>query len=138
MRNNVILLVEDDPDDEQLALSALRQLPAGRVVTVRDGTEALDYLRSRPGASLPRVILLDLKLPGLDGCEVLRRIRADPRTALIPVVVMTTSGETRDRLSSYQNGANSYVRKPIDFEQFRNAIRQLSAYWLGLNETVGS
>jgi two-component system response regulator len=136
-----ILLVEDDPDDEALTLRALRR---GRVqhtlVVARDGVEALDYLFGRgryAGRDLevmPLVVLLDLKLPRLDGLEVLRRIRAEERTRLLPVVILTSSDEERDRREGYRHGANSYVRKPVDYDQFAEAVRQLGLYWLLLNE----
>jgi CheY-like chemotaxis protein len=141
MTSKVILLVEDDPDDEALALRALRRNNIkNEVVVVRDGTEALDYLfatgsyASRDASDLPQVVLLDLKLPKIDGLEVLRRIRADPRTELLPVVVLTSSKEDRDVVESYSRGANSYVRKPVEFNEFSEAVRQLGLYWLLLNE----
>jgi CheY-like chemotaxis protein len=141
MTNKVILLVEDDPDDEALALRALRRNNIkNEVVVVRDGTEALDYLfgtgsyASRDANDLPQVVLLDLKLPKIDGLEVLRRIRADPTTELLPVVVLTSSKEDRDVVESYSRGANSYVRKPVEFNEFSEAVRQLGLYWLLLNE----
>jgi two-component system response regulator len=142
MGNNdkVILLVEDNPDDEALTLRALKKNNImNQVVVVRDGAEALDYLfgsgayAGRDAHDLPQIILLDLKLPKIDGLEVLRRIRADERTRLQPVVILTTSNEDRDVLSSYQLGANSYIRKPVDFEQFMEAVRHLGLYWLVLN-----
>ena len=141
MTNKVILLVEDDPDDEALALRALRRNNIkNEVVVVRDGVEALDYVfgtgaySSRDATELPQVVLLDLKLPKIDGLEVLRRIRADPRTELLPVVVLTSSKEDRDVVESYARGANSYVRKPVEFNEFSEAVRQLGLYWLLLNE----
>jgi CheY-like chemotaxis protein len=141
MSENVILLVEDDPDDEALALRALRRNNIKNdVVVARDGVEALDYLfatgayASRDLTEQPQVVLLDLKLPRLDGLEVLRRLRADPRTALLPVVVLTSSKEDRDIVESYACGANSYVRKPVEFNEFSEAVRQLGLYWLLLNE----
>jgi len=141
MTNKVILLVEDDPDDEALALRALRRNNIkNEVVVVRDGAEALDYLfatgtyASRDANDLPQVVLLDLKLPKVDGLEVLRRVRADPRTELLPVVVLTSSKEDRDVVESYARGANSYVRKPVEFNEFSEAVRQLGLYWLLLNE----
>jgi two-component system response regulator len=136
----VILLVEDNPDDEALTLRALKKSNIlNEVVVARDGAEALDYLfgtgaRAGRGTRIqPEIVLLDLKLPRLDGLEVLKRIRADPRTRLQPVVILTTSNEERDVLSSYQLGANSYIRKPVDFEQFIDAVRQLGLFWLVLN-----
>ena len=141
MLNKIILLVEDNPDDEALTLRALKQNHViNQVVVARDGAEALDYLfckgqyAGRDPCMLPAVILLDLKLPKVDGLEVLKRLRADPRTALAPVVILTSSREERDLLASYQLGANSYIRKPVDFHQFNEAVRQLGIYWLVLNE----
>lgn len=138
--DKTILLVEDNPDDEALTLRAFRKSHIlNPVVVARDGVEALDYLfgtgahAGRDTRDQPQVVLLDLKLPKLDGLEVLRRIRADPRTRLLPVVILTTSNEDRDILSSYELGANSYIRKPVDFEQFIEAARQLGLYWLVLN-----
>src|SRR5713226_414899 len=135
------LLVEDKPDDEALTVRALKKSNvANEVVVARDGLEALDYLfgegtyAHRDTAVMPQVILLDLKLPKLDGLGVLRRIRADDRTKLIPVVILTSSNEEKDRINSYSLGANSYVRKPVDFEQFVAAAAQLGLYWLVLNE----
>jgi two-component system response regulator len=137
----VILLVEDNPDDEALTLRALRKNNiTNAVVVARDGVEALDYLfgtgshAGRNLDSLPQVVLLDLKLPKVDGLEVLRRVRADERTKLLPVVILTSSNEEQDRLKGYGLGANSYVRKPVDFGQFIEAVRQLGLYWLLLNE----
>ncbi len=136
----VILLVEDNPDDEALTLRALKKSNIlNEVVVARDGVEALDYLfatgahAGRDTRVQPELVLLDLKLPRLDGLEVLKRIRADARSRLQPVVVLTTSNEERDVLSSYELGANSYIRKPVDFEQFMDAVRQLGLFWLVLN-----
>jgi two-component system response regulator len=136
-----ILLVEDSPDDVKLTLRAFRQNHiSNEIVSVTDGIEALDYLfgtgrfAGRDVSDLPAVVFLDLKLPKLDGLEVLRRIRADPRTVLQPVVVLTSSKEDQDMVMSYKLGANSYVRKPVEFEQFLEAARQLGLYWLLLNE----
>lgn len=135
MRNETaILLVEDNPDDEALTLRALAQQRIhNAVVVARDGQEALDRLldESQP---LPTVVLLDLKLPKVDGLEVLRRLRAAPRTRRLPVVILTSSREERDRVEAYDGGANSYVRKPVDFVAFADAVRQLGLYWLVLNE----
>ncbi len=137
MRKKFILLVEDNPDDEALTLRALRKdRILNEILVAHDGAEALDYLF---GADLetrvmPELILLDLKLPKVDGLEVLRRIRSDERTKLFPVVVLTSSDEERDLLESYTFGANSYIRKPVDFTQFTKAIRQMKLYWLVLNE----
>ena len=137
--DNVILLVEDNPKDEALTLRALKKPNiANEVVVARDGAEAIDYLfAARSDGTLnplPRLVLLDLKLPKLDGHEVLARIRADERTRLLPVVILTTSVEDSDRSRGYQLGANSYVRKPVDFTKFADAIIQLGLYWLVLNE----
>ena len=139
MTNSVILLVEDNPDDEALTLRALKKNNiTNEVIVARDGAEALDYLfgtgKKAGGPLAPQVTLLDLKLPKIDGLEVLRRIREDQRTKLLPVVILTSSNEERDRLQGYNLGANSYVRKPVDFVQFTDAVRQLGLYWLLLNE----
>ena len=141
MNDKVILLVEDNPDDEALTLRALKKNNIlNGVVVAHDGVEALDYLfgtgthAGRNPSHLPQVVLLDLKLPKVDGLEVLRRIRADERTKLLPVVVLTSSKEEQDLLKSYSLHANSYVRKPVDFTQFTEAVRQLGLYWLILNE----
>ncbi len=141
MTKRMILLVEDNPDDEALTLRALKQNKIqNEVVVARDGAEALDYLFARgtyAGRDLrvmPQLILLDLKLPKVDGLEVLQRLRADPRTALLPVVVLTSSREGRDVIESYRYCANSYIPKPVDFAQFTEAVRQLGLYWLVLNE----
>lgn len=137
----MILLVEDNRDDEALTLRALKKNNIKNdVVVARDGVGALDYLfgtgsyASRDLTVMPEVILLDLKLPRVDGLEVLRRLRADKRTQLLPVVILTSSNEEQDRINSYGLGANSYVRKPVDFTQFIEAVRQLGLYWLILNE----
>jgi two-component system response regulator len=139
--DKVILLVEDNPDDEALTLRALRKANVrNEVVVARDGVEALDYLfatgphTGRDTSVLPQVVLLDLKLPRLDGLEVLRRLRADPRTKVLPVVILTSSNEEEDRVAGYELGANSYVRKPVDFGHFAEAVRQLGLYWLLLNQ----
>ncbi|MFQ5956967.1 MAG: response regulator [Candidatus Brocadiales bacterium] len=140
-KDKIILLVEDDPDDVELTLRALRKHNiTNAVVVARDGVEALDYLfasgahADRDTSAMPVVVLLDLKMPRLDGLEVLRTMRIDERTKLIPVVVLTASSEEQDMISSYSLGANSYVRKPVDFKQFADAVRQLGLYWLLLNE----
>ena len=140
MNANAILLVEDSPDDEALAVRALRRNNiSNEVVVTRDGREALEVLfgaaQDGEGQGLPRVVFLDLRLPVLDGHEVLRRIREDPRTRLLPIVVLTTSTQSEDKVRAYTEGANSYVRKPVDFRQFSDAVRQLGRYWLELNET---
>ena len=139
--DKTILLVEDNPDDEALTLRALRKANVrNTVVVTRDGVEALDYLfgtgahAGRDTTEMPQVVLLDLKLPRVDGLEVLRRLRADARTTLLPVVILTSSNEDEDRLAGYRLGANSYVRKPVDFSQFVDAVRQLGLYWLLLNQ----
>jgi len=141
MKNKVILLAEDNPDDVQLTLRALKKSNImNDVVVAQDGVEALEYLfgtgkyAGRDTRVLPQVVLLDLKMPRMDGLEVLQRIRTDERTRLLPVVVLTTSNEDRDRVESYKLGANSYIRKPVDFNQFAEAVRQLGLYWLVLNE----
>ncbi len=140
MNNKIILLVEDNPDDEALTLRALKKNNIlNEVVVVRDGAEALDYLLGTGGHTgrdlniMPEVILLDLKLPKIDGLEVLRRLRADKRTQLLPVVILTSSTEDRDVIDSYKLGANSYIRKPVDFNQFREGVRELGLYWLVMN-----
>jgi len=134
--NKIILLVEDNPNDEVLTLRALKKNQISNpVVVAHDGLEAVDFLfATGPSAGpLPQLVLLDLKLPKLDGLEVLRRIRSDPRTRLLPVVILTTSTEQRDVIAGYQLGVNSYVAKPVDFTQFHEAVRQLGSYWLVLN-----
>jgi two-component system response regulator len=138
---NVILLVEDNPDDEALTLRAFsKNNIRNPVVVARNGAEALDYLfasgdyAGREVADLPQVVLLDLKLPKVDGLEVLRQIRADERTELLPVVILTSSREEQDLVEGYRLGANSYVRKPVNFDEFVEAARQLGLYWLLLNE----
>ncbi len=141
MRDDTILLVEDNPDDEELTLRALRKSGVKEpVVVARDGPEALDYLfatgawKLRDVLDTPRVVLLDLKLPKLSGLDVLRRMREDPRTRRVPVVVLTSSAEERDIQQCYDLGANSYVRKPVEFDEFLEFIRSLGNYWLKLNE----
>lgn len=140
MTNRYILLVEDNPDDEALTIRALRKSNiANKVVVVRDGAEALSYLLGEGSeqaelAELPAVVLLDLKLPKIDGLEVLRRLRADERTHMVPVVILTSSKEESDLLTGYSRGANSYVRKPVDFEKFVTVAKQLGLYWLVVNE----
>jgi len=139
----IILLVEDNPDDELLTLMAFKDNNiTNEVIVARDGEEALDYLfgagvyKDRDLSIPPQVVLLDLKLPKVDGLEVLKTIRSNPITELLPVVILTSSKEEVDILKSYQLGANSYIRKPVDFEQFSEAIRQLGLYWLVLNESL--
>ncbi|MGH8056538.1 MAG: response regulator [Candidatus Entotheonellia bacterium] len=143
MHDKIILLVEDNPDDEELTRLALQESNIlNQLVVARDGVEALDYLfgigtqAGRDLSVMPQLILLDLKLPKIDGLEVLRRLRADDRTRLLPVVILTSSNEERDLLSGYSLGANSYVRKPVDFGQFIEAVRQLGLYWLVLNQSA--
>lgn len=141
----MILLVEDNPRDEALTLRALKKNNIVKdVVVARDGVEALDFIfgtgafEGRDIRDSPQLILLDLKLPKIDGLQVLKRIRADDRTRRVPVVIFTSSNEEEDKTSSYNLGANSYVRKPVDFEQFLEATRQLGLYWLVLNERAPS
>jgi len=141
MKDKIILLVEDNPDDELLTMRALKKNGVlNEVVVARDGVEALDYLfasgthSGRDTGVMPQLILLDLKLPRVDGLEVLKRLRSDERTRLLPVVILTSSKEQQDMLDGYGLGANSYVRKPVNFEQFVRAVEQLKLYWLVLNE----
>ncbi len=141
MKKKFILLVEDNPDDEALALRALKKSNlANEIAVARDGVEALDYIfcegryAERDFHDQPVVILLDLKLPKIDGLEVLKKIKGDERTRRIPVVIMTSSSEEQDIVNSYDFGANSYIRKPVDFNQFTEAVAQLGLYWLVLNE----
>lgn len=141
MEDKTILLVEDNPDDEALTLRALKKNRIlNEVIVAHDGAEALDYLfgtgayEGRDVTALPAVVLLDLKLPKVDGLEVLRQLRADQTTRLLPVVILTSSKEERDVTSGYALGANSYIRKPVDFGKFTEAIRQVGLYWLVLNE----
>ncbi len=145
MHNGVILLVEDNPDDEALTLRAfkIKKIP-NEVVVVRDGAEAIDYLfatgpyAGRDGSVMPALVLLDLKLPKVSGFEVLRRIRADERTKFLRVIILTSSKEDQDIINGYNLGANSYVRKPVDFSQFTEAVNNLAQFWLVLNEPVPS
>ena len=141
MNDKIILLVEDNPDDEALALRALKKNNiANDIVIARDGVEALDYLfgtgkyKDRDTTEMPMLILLDLKLPKMNGLEVLQHLRAADRTKLIPVVVLTSSNEENDLIKSYNLGANSYIRKPVDFVRFTETIRQLGLYWMILNQ----
>jgi two-component system, response regulator len=143
MNDRVILLVEDNRDDEELTLRALAKTNiTNRVVVARDGVEALDYLfrrgthANRSQDEEPQVVLLDLNLPRIDGLEVLRTVRADPTLRLLPIVVLTSSIEEQDLITSYGLGANSYIRKPVDFTQFVESVRQLGLYWLVLNHPV--
>jgi two-component system, response regulator len=142
-RNHVILLVEDNPDDEELTRLAFQECKfANELVVARDGQEACDYLfasgKYAGGTTLPQVILLDLKLPKVDGLEVLRRIRADESTRFLPVVMLTSSKQEQDMIASYTLGVNSYIQKPVDFNQFIDAVRQLGLYWLVLNEAAAN
>ena len=141
MNHRMILLVEDNPDDEALTLRALKKNKiANQIIVARDGAEALDYMfgtgsyAGRNLEEMPEVILLDLKLPKVDGLEVLRRIRSNPKTRMVPVVILTSSKEDQDLIQAYSIGVNSYVRKPVDFNEFVEAIGQLGLYWLVLNE----
>jgi len=143
MDDKLILLVEDNPDDEALTLRALKRNNIGnKVFVVHDGAEALDFLfytgahANRDPHEVPQIILLDINLPKVDGLEVLRRLRADKRTSLLPVVLLTSSTEEQDLITGYKYGANSYVRKPVDFDQFVEAVHQLGLYWLVLNENL--
>jgi two-component system response regulator len=138
-----ILLVEDNPNDVELTLHAFKKHNlTNKIHIVRDGAEALEYIfgtedsEGRPLAHCPRVILLDLKLPKVDGLEVLRKIKSDPRTRAIPVVVLTSSSEESDLVASYELGVNSYIRKPVDFEKFTESVRTIGLYWLLLNEPL--
>lgn len=134
MDGKVILLVEDNPDDEALTLRAFRKSHIrNEVIVARDGAQALELLLVQGMA--PQVVLLDLKLPKIDGLEVLRRLRADSRTQLLPVVILTSSKQEQDMVQGYRLGANSYVRKPVDFDKFLEAVNQLGLYWLVMNET---
>ena len=140
-RNKIILLVEDNPDDVMLTEAALQENKIfNKLVVTRDGVEALDYLfrtgkyADRDAEEIPQIILLDLNLPKLNGLDVLRKVRSDARTRMLPVVILTSSMEERDVIDSYQLGANSYIHKPVDFSQFSEAVRKLGLYWLVLNE----
>ncbi len=141
-KDKIILLVEDNPDDEELTMRALKKNNiSNEIVVARDGAEALDYLFARGKYSkrdtsiMPQLILLDLKLPKIDGIEVLKQIRSDDRTKLLPVVILTLSKEQQDLVDGYSSGANSYIRKPVDFKEFVKAVGQLGLYWLVLNES---
>ena len=143
MKDKIILLVEDNADDEALTIRALKKNNIlNEVVVAKDGEEALDYLfgkgkyQGRDTSCMPEVILLDLNLPKISGHEVLARIRSEELTKFLPVVILTTSIEENDKIKSYENGANSYVKKPVDFDQFSHAIQQMGLYWLVLNESV--
>jgi two-component system response regulator len=134
MTGSLIALVEDNPDDEALTMRALKKRGiANEIVVLRDGVEALAFLLD-PNQPLPNLVLLDLKLPRLNGLEVLQRLRAEPRTQMLPIVILTSSNEERDLIEGYRLGANSYIRKPVDFEQFSEAVHQLGLYWLVLNQ----
>ena len=134
MSSRSIALIEDNPDDEALTLRALRRNGiANEIVVLRDGAEALDFLLA-PDTPAPQLILLDLKLPRVDGLQVLQRLRSEPKTRVLPIVVLTSSNEDRDLVESYRLGANSYIRKPVDFDQFSESVRQLGLYWLVLNQ----
>lgn len=142
MEDKIILLVEDNPDDEELTIRTLEKNNIlNEVVVARDGSDALDYLfgsgkySKRDTTIMPVIVMLDIKLPKISGLEVLRQIRSDKRTKLLPVVILTSSDEERDLIESYQLGANSYVRKPVDFTQFQIAVQQLALYWILLNKT---
>lgn len=141
MKHKAILLVEDNPDDELLTIDALEQNNIGNdVVVARNGIEALDYMfgkglyEGRDVTDMPAIVLLDLKLPKVDGLEVLRKIREDPRTCMQPIAILTSSNEEEDRIKGYSLGVNSYVRKPVDFDEFIRAAGQLGLYWLLLNQ----
>ena len=144
MKKKIVLLVEDNQDDELLTLRAFRKNNiANDVVVARDGVEALDYLlgtraHSNNPPPLPEFVLLDLNLPRVSGLEVLKRLREEPRTKFLPIVVLTSSNEEQDLINSYEHGANSYIRKPVDFDKFIDAVRQLGMFWLVLNQTVKS
>ena len=140
MQNKIILLVEDNPDDEALTLRAFKKNNiTNKILVAHDGAEALDYLLGSDGSGRaivePQVVLLDLKLPKVDGLEVLRRLRAEERTRFLPVVILTSSKEDRDLIESYRLGCNSYVRKPVSFDEFLEAARSLGLYWLLLNQS---
>jgi DNA-binding response OmpR family regulator len=135
MPAQLIVLIEDNPDDQTLTLRALKkQNIANEIIVLNDGVEALAFLLD-PEKPLPHLVLLDLKLPKLDGLQLLRRLRSEPRTQVLPVVVLTSSDEDRDVIEGYRLGANSYIRKPVDFNQFTEAVRQLGLYWLVLNQS---
>ena len=137
MREKTILLVEDNPDDVALTMRAFKKNQIlNKVIVARDGSEALDFLfgtEDSPPIEMPEVILLDINMPRMSGLEVLERIRSNERTRLLPVVVMTTSDEDRDRIDSYRLGANSYISKPVEFEEFNKVVKQLGIYWLAVN-----
>jgi two-component system, response regulator len=142
MEKKMILLVEDNPDDEILTLRALKKSNIlNEVVVARDGVEALDFLFAtgswcdRDADIMPQIVLLDIKLPKIDGLEVLQRLRADERTKMLPIIILTSSKEEQDVVNGYKFGCNSYIRKPVDFSQFSEAVRQLKLYWLVLNQT---
>jgi len=139
---STVLLVEDNPQDEALTLRALRKINLANIIdVVRDGQQALDYLfrqgefADRGGPEIPTLVLLDIGLPRISGLKVLEKLRADSRTRLLPVVMLTSSDEEKDRLKSYENGANSFVRKPLDFAEFAETVARLGVYWLATNES---
>jgi two-component system, response regulator len=141
MSKKLVLLVEDNPDDEALTLRALQKNNVGNeVVVVRDGAQALDFLfcrnayADRDPHDLPQLVLLDLKMPKMDGLEVLRQLRAEVRTRMLPIVILTSSKEEQDLIEGYKSRVNSYIRKPVDFAEFVETVRELGLYWLGLNE----
>ncbi|MFA7278531.1 MAG: response regulator [Sterolibacterium sp.] len=138
---STVLLVEDNPQDEALTLRSLRKINLANIIdVVRDGQQALDYLfrqgefADRGGPAIPTLVLLDISLPRISGLNVLEKLRADPRTRLLPVVILTSSDEEKDKLKSYENGANSFVRKPLDFAEFAETVARLGVYWLATNE----
>ena len=141
VKTNSVLLVEDNPQDEALTLRSLRKINlANTIDVVRDGQQAIDYLfrqgdfAGRAGPDLPTLMLLDISLPRMNGLRVLEILRADPRTSLLPIVILTSSDEDRDRLKSYENGANGFVRKPLDFAEFAETVAHLGVFWLATNE----
>lgn len=145
MRNKVILLVEDNPDDEILTLRAMKKNNViNKVIIAHDGVEALDYLYKRGNYAdrddndIPQLILMDVNMPKMNGLEALREIRSNPKTKLLPVVMLTSSREEQDMIESYELGANSYIKKPVDFDQFVEAVKQLGVYWMVLNELPGT
>ncbi len=143
MKESIILLAEDNPDDEELTLIAFHNCPfPHEIIVVHDGVEALDYLfgngkfAGRDITRVPKMVILDLKLPRINGLEVLQRIRTEPATQFVPVIMLTSSNEVEDIISSYRFGANSYIRKQVEFESFANTIKELGTYWLLINQTI--